>query len=144
MNLPELHEELFDLTIRIDKIILLAAAINEDSMSEDLQQILEEEDYTLLEKLFGLPAQEADAQNWDHTAIREWLVDHRKFGFLIQLATPVREYFSEKSWSSSWGYYSTPWIYADTLEEAIELAKQWAEAHHLKALEKFKAKGGAA
>jgi hypothetical protein len=144
MNLPELHEELFDLTIRIDKIILLAVAINEDSMSEDLQEILEEEDYELLEKLFGLPAGKAHVESWDAKDIREWLVHHRKFGFLIELATPARKYFTANSWSSSWGNYAINWIYADTLEEAIDLAKQWAEAYHLKALEKFKAKGGAA
>ena len=101
MNLYELNDDLCNRSVRIEKIILLAAAMIDESMSDDLKQILDEEDYTLLENIFGLPAGKAHVDSWDAEDIRGWLIEKRKFGFLINLATPVRTYFTENSWGDS-------------------------------------------
>lgn len=71
----------------------------------------------------------------DDDAIREELpyrlAQSRTLGYAVQFATPVRRYRrgAERggSFMFSWGYYSTVWIYADTLEDAWAAAAKWAE-----------------
>lgn len=58
------------------------------------------------------------------------LAHARMLGYAVQFATPVRRYRKggdKSGYMLSWGYYSTVWIYADTLEEAWAAAAKWAE-----------------
>lgn len=53
-------------------------------------------------------------------------------GFIVQAASPVREYHSKTMWSSSWGYYNTAWLYAATEREIASVIANWADARHAK------------
>lgn len=96
-----------------------------------------------LAEVLGQPGR--DKEEWesqrdhDRAVLQENAYDARMVfhGFGVQFATPVREYRSSAaSWSYSWGYYNTVWIYADTLEEAWRIGCEWAEQKHRQAREK--------
>ncbi|MBI5917822.1 MAG: hypothetical protein HY849_00385 [Nitrosomonadales bacterium] len=143
MSHIQVNTEFFNLTLRIEKIIYLAASLVDEDLIEDLEAVLSGEDVADLVAWFGLPS---SLLRGDPSAddIAQSLIDLRKFGFLIQAATPIRKHFAEHSWGSSWGGYYTTWLYADTLDEALEQAKVWAAAQHKRDQAKFKAAGGAA
>jgi hypothetical protein len=64
----------------------------------------------------------------------------RKNGFIFQAATPrPYEYRPDGSYSFSWGSYYTKWMYADSLEQAANMAIGWAAA----VLDEAKAKAAA-
>lgn len=142
MNNLHINSEFSDLTLRIEKIFYLAAAHIDESLPSDLDDVMSDEPFDDVSSLFGLPAG-LFSDDYSAEDVSQALIDFRKFGFLIQAATPVREHFTEDSWSSSWGYFYTKWLYAETLDEALELAKVWAKSQHEKNLAHFKAGGGA-
>lgn len=49
-------------------------------------------------------------------------------GFLVQAATPVRSYSCADWFGCSWGYYSTQWILAETIDKACEMAIEWSQS----------------
>ncbi len=83
----------------------------------------------LNQPLAGAPEdREAERARMDNNA--NALGDAGLLGLAVQFATPVRKYYSATSYSSSWGYYRTAWIYADTYQQAWELGAAWASAKH--------------
>lgn len=46
-------------------------------------------------------------------------------GFGVQFGRPVRTYYSPTSFSFSWGYMNTVWVYAESLNEAWKLGMTW-------------------
>ncbi len=53
-----------------------------------------------------------------------------KYGFLIQVATPVRVYekADDTIYRSGWGHYHTGWLYVDALDETVfPVLTAWAE-----------------
>jgi len=56
------------------------------------------------------------------------------FGFGVQLGSPVRDYHSHTSYSCSWGFYNTVWVYAESLDDAWKLGMAWSEQKRQNAL----------
>lgn len=139
MNNTELNMELHELSLRFDKIIYLAAALVDSfSMPDELENLLDEETYSFLSDLFNIPELgKQDDGALSSEDIAEWLIDARKFGFVIHAATPVFKYRSADSASFSWGHCYIEWLYADTLEEVIAKAKQWAEGRRQSDLDEY-------
>lgn len=144
MNHAQICEELFDLSLRFDHLIYLAAAMGDTySLPEPLENLLDEEEYQRLAELFDIPElAKVEDGKLDSEQISEWLVELGRFGFLVQAATPVRRYTSPNCATFSWGYYHTQWFYAETLEEVISKAKQWAEAQDKADLDKYLKESG--
>lgn len=67
----------------------------------------------------------SEPEDTDRASVAEYLVDSRKFGFLIKANTPLLTFHSESSASFSWGAYTAEMFYAETFEEAFDKAKQW-------------------
>lgn len=151
MNHREITEALFEASVRFDHVIYLAGALSQgDSLPPGLSDFLIEEDGTTIgEALPGLP--QSFLTEDDDTCrefVAEWLIDNGRLGFMVQAATPVMTRMSPTSRHFSWGYYSTQWLYGDTMEEVVSKAVDWArerrDAEDAKAEEAKNAKGGAA
>lgn len=82
---------------------------------------------------------EADDDDIDMSEVGQTLADSGYLGFAVQFGTPVRNYRTNTSWWSGWGYYKTRWVYAESFEEAWDLGVAWAEQSASDDLEKFKA-----
>lgn len=60
-------------------------------------------------------------------AVKTWIMEHEKYGFLVQVATPVCRNTGHGV-SYSWGHYKTKWIYGETITEVVERTKVWIKA----------------
>lgn len=134
----------FDGSIRAEKIINVAMSCAHwgDSLPDDFEEAFFDEflagsdpsDHNVAPLIECLPdigeligREDFDEMEADHVA--EWFVDRGYLGFLAKIATPVCSFHpGGGSWSSSWGYSYTTWIYAATLEGLAERASSWAEA----------------
>lgn len=141
-------EKLNDATTRIERCIFIAGALAaNDAFPADIDAFFDDEDNETIEECFGEIPEFVDIDGPGHEraeCIFEWLRDSRKFGFLVNFATPVMTPTGKDSRCFSWGYYNTKWIYADTLEEAVDKGLAWVETR--RASEDAKAKkteGGA-
>lgn len=142
----EKMNRLFDATARIDRVIYLAGALAAmDAFPDDLKDFFDEEDTETIEKALGpLPEwfEPEESASVQAEFIFEWLRDAGKLGFLVQFATPVMTPHGS-SRSFSWGYYSTRWVYADTMDEAIAKGLEWCEEQRAAEDRKADKKGGA-
>ena len=141
-------KKLDDVTARIQRTILIAGAISSsDVFSDDLDEFFDDEDETDIEKCLGKIPEYVDleAKSYERCdAIYEWLRESGKLGFLVQFATPVMTPCGKDSRSYSWGYYNTTWIYAETIDEAIEKGLAWVSERRRYEDMRKKKKGGAA
>jgi len=115
-------EKLFEATARIEQVIWIAGALAAgDDMAEELREFFEYEDNETIERCFGpIPDYvDLEAHGFDE-AISEWIQAIGEFGFLVKFATPVMKPSGRGCRLFSWGYYSTKWVYAKTLDEAVE------------------------
>lgn len=142
MNHITTNNEFGDHTLRLNKIIYIATAMVDYELPEDLEQVLSDETIDVLAKLFGIDESVFGPEpNTEY--VTQILIDYRKFGFLVQAATPVRKYVTEHSWRGGWGGYYTKWLYAETLEEVMAMAMEWGKERHASDFAKFQAAGGA-
>lgn len=54
------------------------------------------------------------------------LMNRQLLGFAVQFVTPVMTR-CKRSWSWSWGYTQSTWVYADSYEQAWRLGIAWAK-----------------
>jgi len=119
--MKEMYEIFSEETIRVEKMFLLATALTSYTMPSDLQDFFSDEGFEVIEGCFGPIdgwAREAMDSN-DREGTVEWLIETGKLGFLIEAATPIMKW-NGSSASYSWGYYTSRWVYGDTLREAHE------------------------
>lgn len=136
-------EKFYEETVRIDRIILVGAAMTDGAFSDDLNEFLDDEDEKTIVECFGEIPEYVDIEGHGYErndSVSEWLYDAKKTGFLIQIATPVMEKHGS-SRSFSWGYYSTKWVYAETLDGAIEQGMKWVKDRR-RAEDRKEKKGG--
>lgn len=102
-----------------------------------------EDDMALLCRLFKQHA----GEDGDAEELAFQLVRHKLTGVLLQVATPVKEFYESASnnHSYSWGHYHTTWVYGTTFDKAWTEAKKWAtESAELDKVASLKKKGDAA
>ena len=139
----KLNEE----TVRIERIILIAGAITDGALSDDLNEFLDDEDEETITKCLGEIPDYVDIEGHGYSrndSVSEWLFQTGKLGFLVQFATPVMEPTSHNSRSFSWGHYRLKWVYAETIEEAITSGMKWVTSCRRAEDRKAKAKKGGA
>lgn len=130
MTHEEINETLFDNSIRFESVIYLAGALAQsDSLPDDLCELLDvETDETVSEAFPGFPLSLRDDGDCFLEFAAEWLIDNRRLGFLVKVATPVMTPVKgSSSLSFSWGRYRTKWIYADTMDGVVCEAVKWAD-----------------
>lgn len=110
---------------RFDVIAHLGGMTGDDSFPEVLEQALDEELEDVAIAL-GVPAKRASTIEKDE--LLELARRKRKYGFLLKVATPVRNYFEGNSCSFSWGHYRTTWIYSEDMIESLPTVEAWVEA----------------
>ena len=122
--------DFFDESVRINQVIWLGAAICDiDAMPESLETgFLEDMEAADFRRVFpDYPKHESEGEDadadededeedsypeaWEYA---QWLLDTRKFGYLVAVQTPVRE---PGDTTFSWGYFSTKWIYVEEWNE---------------------------
>lgn len=129
MTHSEILEAFFENTIRFERVIFMPGALADaNSLAQDLRDWLEEEDdKTILQAFPKFPLPLRDEKDCFLEFAAEWLIDHQRLGFLVQVATPVMQHSkSNKSSIFSWGYYSTRWVYGETMDEVVSKAIAWA------------------
>ena len=116
--LRSIPSTLFDESIRIEKIIWLAA--NLDQPNRDLAEFLEEEEPADFERLLGfVPKDQSDR---DRSDTLEELSRRERTGFLVEAATPIPQgpIRGENSFMHlGFGCYTTRWFYTEALDEGF-------------------------
>ena len=81
-----------------------------------------------IEKCLGkIPDWVSKKDNDRKIDIAQWLIEAGRFGVLVQFATPVMTPLGEGAMSFSWGFYATTWVYAETIDEAIDKGLAWVK-----------------
>lgn len=104
-----------------------------------------EDDMALLCRLFKHHAVDDGDRDAEELAFQ--LVRHKLTGVLLQVATPVKEFYESASNNCcySWGHYHTTWVYGTTFDKAWTEATKWAtESAEQDKVASLKKKGGAA
>jgi hypothetical protein len=136
--------DFFNETARFETIIHVASAVADDCAFprsfEDFceMDLPENDDADILNDLPPLKAL-LDGQDYNPDADEIGYALQSVGGYLVQFATPVRQYDSETGCGYSWRYYSTEWRWFKTMEEAEDGLLVWVESKKAKALEKFRA-----
>lgn len=116
-------------TARIEEIIFLAGALSDlDSLPQAFRDFIEDSDDEQIDQPFGeVPADiKAVLGDRDGSEIfADWLLSRGTLGFLVKFATPVASLFDGDSFTYSWGFYKTRWVYGDTIDAAIEAGFAW-------------------
>jgi hypothetical protein len=115
--------ELFDAGVRIERVIWLDGVVCTDGPTEDFEDFFDLDD----DHLNALLPELGGDFNGEARHALEYLYAAR--GFLIQAASPVRNYsWGGGTFSSSWGHYRTQWFRVLRPEDAVTRIIEWAEA----------------
>jgi hypothetical protein len=127
--MKEIIERLWEENARVERVILLAGALaSEDDIPSDLDDFLDDEDDETIEKCLGKIPDWVSEKSMDRKIdIAQWLIETGRLGVLIQFATPIMTPLDEGAMSFSWGSYTTTWVYADTINEAIDKGLAWVK-----------------
>lgn len=95
-------------------------------MNEDLENFLEGE-HEEIEGFINSEEFNEAIEDGETEQAKEIIIDARKFGFLVQAATPCpRNFDDEGGYSFSWGNYSTRWFYTEALDaEFLQRVVRW-------------------
>jgi hypothetical protein len=127
MNLDALAVRLSDATLRVEQCFPLFGCLNggEAYLSQLDDFVLEMDDEDLA-RLWPDVAKTLDSEaNVDE--VIGALVEMKKNGWLVQMATPVMRPDATGA-TFSWGNYYTHWLYAESMEDIVAQAEVWAVA----------------
>jgi hypothetical protein len=122
-------------TARIETILHIGAMTTDgDCLPTALEDMLQDQDTDDLKRLFpGMPARVMETfDEGEPSEFVEWVYRHKRLGFLVLFATPVMKHISEGHCSYSWGHYGTRWVYADTLDDALQQGLAWVAERRAK------------
>lgn len=127
-----LLSDIFDANVRIENIFYMQLLTSCSSMPVPFWEIFDENPMVILSAL-GLKDKDlsdySDLRNKDD--LLEFLFDNSVSGVLLNVATPVMRdlSFNEDGeytgCSIGWNWYSTDFVHADTIENALIKAKVW-------------------
>ncbi len=122
---------MFDATVRVERIIWLPGAVSGERLSPDLKEFVEDLDtdpasvvYEAVPELRSIAENDGDEDLFIELA-QELLLGAT--GFLVQGATPTREYVTGGSFFSGWGSYYTKWFRVATEADIAPTIIAWAE-----------------
>jgi len=123
MDHTEIYKRFSEANVRIEKIFHLGSMCIHGcipdalklSMDEYMDEVTDADDIDIKSKIT------------DAGTLIDYLKEKRRLGFLLHVATPIPYFESNNDIPSiTWEKYTTEWIYAETFEEAAEIAIKWA------------------
>ena len=133
MDHTEIYSRFSEANVRIEKIFHLGTmcihgCIPEElklSMSEYMDEVTDKDDVDVKSKII------------DTETLMDYLKERKRLGFLLHVAAPIPDFSkNSKTPSMAWNKYTTEWIYAETFEEAAEVAIKWAKGLYAELIEK--------
>lgn len=123
------------------EVIWIAAEIHDDSFSCRMEEFFNDIEPGYDDELVKqLGAQDA-GYIWDDVdVIRDVLIYNKKLGFLCKATTPVPTAAYESEHSYSWGHIQSFNFYAETLEEAMDIAGKKANEYREKKISELRRK----
>lgn len=133
MNERTIADEMFEATVRVEKLIYVPGAMADlenppvdfvEDFFESLPTGAEQQLHAQLPALAAFSSADCEA-TWEQVAdaIAE------ETGFLVQAATPVFHVRGEVS-DFSWGHYYTAWLYAANQGDIAPVCIAWANGRH--------------
>lgn len=129
----------FEHNLRTEQIIWLAC--QSDQYAEDLHDFFNGEIAKIehLEEIIGVKLIEQEREAFDDcnlsdddiSSILARMARKGRLGFLVKVATPCPNSFSDSGYShSGFGYYTTQWFYTDVLDaEFMDKLAKWQEEY---------------
>lgn len=130
MAMNTMMEKLIDASLVADRVIYLAGALSGDSLPDDLEAFFNDEDDETIEKCLGTIPEwvDVDANGYSLAeSVSSWLSDENKLGFLVRVTTPVMKPLKGGIRTYSWSSFYLTWVYAETMDGALEQGLAWAE-----------------
>ncbi|MGY6257266.1 hypothetical protein ACXIVK_27795 [Paraburkholderia caledonica] len=112
---------------RFEGMFHLGALAQHDALPSVFRDAIDE-DLVEIAKAVGVPG--TKALRMEDGEFVEYVLDKNLRGMLVQVATPVREYFEgddSNSYSFSWGHYGTAWLYGEDLEALLPKIEAWVK-----------------
>lgn len=122
MEMKQIMSEFFNSAIRIEQIIHIGTMCMDDAWPDIASEAFESDAEDVFKAIGICCPDEDDREEWSQA-----LRDAGKMGWLVQFATPIPGSILDDSYSFSWGYYATCWIYDDDFYNACTKALKWHE-----------------
>ncbi len=122
MNSREFSEWSFNRTIRIDRVLPLAAGYEFESATEGLRELVDESTADELRKIFGFNyLEDEDDDELRRESILQYFYDHNMYGFVVFAETPVKRHAEDgKSSTYSWGHHWMKAFYVNDLDAELQ------------------------
>lgn len=121
------QEQFNDAELRVEQVLSLSWVADFHALSEATEEMFGEFDdvaKTLGIKLSQEAEEYLEDEEWEGLA--HWLFRSGMNGVFVQVAQPILK--KDGEWPSfSWGYYTTHWFYADSINDALAAALEWAQ-----------------
>lgn len=136
----QLQSDLFDSSVMIESQFELSIITSCDRLPQSFKDSFEDDAIEICAAM-GL-AWDGNYNESDNDDVTEFIRDNNRNGCLVKVCTPVPNNFrftesgDISSYSSSWGFYSTHYIYAESIEKCCELAIKWQEENTQKHAER--------
>jgi hypothetical protein len=146
--MSDISEKLFDETVRVEAIIWIPGAVADPESTPDafregfFEDIIDGNTDELMRSLPGLKRALKDSEFAEVIDVAEALLFVP--GFLVKLATPIREFYADGGSSFSWGCCRTGWIYVEKEVDLEPSVINWARAEVGRQKAKAAAKADAA
>lgn len=129
-KLKALSERCIDAPLVVKRLICVPLFEHDDgTVSEPLSDALDDIWQGRPDEVFpNLPARflkAADGRHW-RDLVLDWMHMTCKRGWLVEVASPVRRKREHGVCTFSWSSTYVRWLYADTLEAALEAGLAWA------------------
>lgn len=117
---------------RIETIVHLGGmTADTEAFPEPLNDLLEESDETLQHPFPDLPDWVREALGCEdferNDMFSQWIHQTGRLGFVVKFATPVMTHIAKGHTRYSWSYYTTRWLYGNSLEDAIAAGLAWIQ-----------------
>ncbi|WP_324810049.1 hypothetical protein [Ralstonia pickettii] len=110
---------------RFETLLHIGGMTGDDALPGALRDALEDA-IDEIAVAVGLSAKQA--REIDEEELLERMRHKRQFGFLVQVATPVREYLGDgDTYACSWGHYRTRWFYTEDIGALLKDIEDWVE-----------------
>jgi hypothetical protein len=140
INSMEFARWCFDNGVRVAWMVPIASVGNEESISDPLDEWIEDHDREHLVKTFGSPFEDwmnkcgSDCDSLKE-AFLEFVMQHRMTGFMVQVERQVRTYASQHKgvYSSGWGCFEPIMFYTACLDALFVLnVRAWSDKRLMK------------
>lgn len=123
---------------RIAQCVIIAAEVPE-ALTDACEEMLEDHRDEVVEAIPDVHADFKDESMGELDGdFIYWLQCKGKMGFLLLVETPVIEYDSETSYSSSWCSWTQHIAYGETIEKAIDNAVAQVDKYQAEQLRRYK------